>query len=98
MLKKISLVLGLLLLTSVAKAAPVDDMVGVGIKPEQASEIDKSYVRKQGDTVTGLLTATGQLALGSETVAGAGTTGSRTLAASNIATALKVTSTRWIIS
>jgi hypothetical protein len=31
-------------------------------------------------------------------LAGAGTTGSRTLAASGIATALKVTSTRWIIS
>lgn len=31
------------------------------------------------------------------TLAGAGTTGSRTLAASGIATALKITSTKWII-
>lgn len=32
------------------------------------------------------------------TLAGAGTTGSRTLAANGIATALKITSTKWIIS
>jgi len=48
------------------------------------------------DTSAGVLT----IAITSDTMilAGAGTTGSRTLAASNIATACKMTSTRWIIS
>ncbi len=48
------------------------------------------------DTSAGTLT----IAITSDTLvlAGAGTTGSRTLAADWIATALKVTSTRWIIS
>lgn len=48
------------------------------------------------DTSAGVIT----IAINSDTLvlAGAGTTGSRTLAASGIATAIKVTSTRWMIS
>lgn len=48
------------------------------------------------DTSAGTIT----IAITSDTLvlAGAGTTGSRTLAANGIATALKITSTRWIIS
>jgi hypothetical protein len=48
------------------------------------------------DTSAGVLT----LAINSDTMvlAGDGATGSRTLAASGIATALKITSTRWMIS
>lgn len=48
------------------------------------------------DTSGGTIT----IAITSDTLvlAGAGTTGSRTLAANGIATAVKVTSTRWIIS
>lgn len=48
------------------------------------------------DTSAGTLT----IAITSDTLvlAGAGTTGSRTLAANGVATAIKVTSTRWIIS
>jgi hypothetical protein len=48
------------------------------------------------DTSAGVIT----IAITSDTLtlAGAGTTGSRTLAANGIATALKVTSTRWMIS
>ncbi len=48
------------------------------------------------DTLGGVIT----IAITTDTMilAGAGTTGSRTLAASGIATALKMTSTRWIIS
>lgn len=48
------------------------------------------------DTSGGVIT----IAITSDTLvlAGAGTTGSRTLAASGIATALKITSTRWIIN
>lgn len=48
------------------------------------------------DTSAGVIT----IAITSDTMilAGAGTTGSRTLAASGIATAVKMTSTRWIIS
>ena len=48
------------------------------------------------DTSAGVVT----IAITSDTLvlAGAGTTGSRTLAASNVATACKMTSTRWIIS
>ena len=48
------------------------------------------------DTSAGVIT----IAINSDTLvlAGAGTTGSRTLAASGIATALKITSTRWMIS
>lgn len=48
------------------------------------------------DTSAGTLT----IAITSDTMilAGAGTTGSRTLTASNVATACKMTSTRWIIS
>ena len=48
------------------------------------------------DTSAGVIT----IAITSDTLvlAGAGTTGSRTLAASNVATACKMTSTRWIIS
>ena len=48
------------------------------------------------DTSAGVIT----IAINSDTMilAGAGTTGSRTLAANGIATAIKITSTRWIIS
>lgn len=48
------------------------------------------------DTSTGVII----IAINSDTLvlAGAGTTGSRTLAANGIATAVKVTSTRWMIS
>lgn len=48
------------------------------------------------DTSGGTIT----IAITSDTLvlAGAGTTGSRTLAANGVATAIKVTSTRWIIS
>ena len=48
------------------------------------------------DTSAGVIT----IAIASDTLvlAGAGTTGSRTLAASGTATAVKVTSTRWMIS
>ncbi len=48
------------------------------------------------DTSAGVIT----IAITSDTLvlAGAGTTGSRTLAANGVATALKVTSTRWIIN
>jgi hypothetical protein len=48
------------------------------------------------DTSAGVIT----IAITSDTLvlAGAGTTGSRTLAANGIATAVKVTSTRWMIS
>lgn len=48
------------------------------------------------DTSAGVIT----IAITTDTLvlAGAGTTGSRTLAANGIATAIKVTSTRWLIS
>lgn len=48
------------------------------------------------DTSAGVIT----IAITSDTLvlAGAGTTGSRTLAANGVATAIKITSTRWIIS
>jgi hypothetical protein len=48
------------------------------------------------DTSAGTIT----IAITTDTlvIAGAGTTGSRTLAANGIATAIKVTSTRWLIS
>ena len=48
------------------------------------------------DTSAGVIT----IAITSDTLvlAGAGTTGSRTLAASGIATAIKITSTRWMIN
>lgn len=48
------------------------------------------------DTSAGVIT----IAINSDTLvlAGAGTTGSRTLAANGIATAVKITSTRWMIS
>lgn len=48
------------------------------------------------DTSAGVIT----IAITSDTLvlAGAGTTGSRTLAANGIATAVKITSTRWMIS
>lgn len=48
------------------------------------------------ETLGGVIT----ISITSDTLlfAGAGTTGSRTLAASNIATAVKITSTKWIIS
>lgn len=48
------------------------------------------------DTSAGVIT----IAITTDTLvlAGAGTTGSRTLAANGIATAIKVTSTRWMIS
>lgn len=48
------------------------------------------------DTSAGTIT----IAINSDTLvlAGAGTTGSRTLAANGVATAIKITSTRWIIS
>jgi len=48
------------------------------------------------DTSAGVMT----IAITSDTLvlAGAGTTGSRTLAANGVATAIKITSTRWIIS
>ena len=57
---------------------------------------DKSPKAAFNDTSAGVIT----IAITSDTLilAGAGTTGSRTLAASGIATAYKMISTRWIIT
>lgn len=55
-----------------------------------------TFITFVNDTSAGVLT----IAITSDTLvlAGAGTTGSRTLAANGMATAIKVTSTRWMIS